>query len=52
MSKFNLNTLAPMLDKAGAGLAKAGKAAGEAVKDRNSQIGVLTPIPTTVSAFS
>ena len=51
MSKFNLNKLAPMLDKAGAGLAKAGKAAGEAVKDRNFQIGVLTALPTTVSAF-
>lgn len=51
MSRFNLNKLAPMLDKAGAGLAKAGKAAGEAVKDRNFQIGVLTALPTTVSTF-
>ena len=51
MSKFNLNRLAPMLDKAGAGLTKAGKAAVEVIKDRNFQIGVLTALPTTVSAF-
>ena len=51
MSKFNLNGLAPMLDKAGAGLAKAGKTATEIVKDRHFQIGVLTALPTTVSAF-
>ncbi len=51
MSKFNLNKLAPMLDKAGAGLAKAGKAVAEVVKDRNFQIGVQTALPTTVSAF-
>ena len=40
-----------MLDKAGAGLMKAGKAAVEVIKDRNFQIGVLTALPTTVSAF-
>lgn len=40
-----------MLDKAGAGLAKAGKAVVEVVKDRNFQIGILTVLPTTVSAF-
>ncbi len=51
MSKFNLNKLAPMIDKAGAGLAKAGKAAVEIVKDRHFQIGVLTALPTTVSAY-
>lgn len=52
MSKFNLNKLAPMLDKASVGLAKAGKAAIDVIKDRNFQIGVLTALPTTVSAFS
>lgn len=51
MSKFNLNKLAPMLDKTAAGLAKAGKAAVEIAKDRNFQIGVLTALPTTVTAF-
>lgn len=51
MSKFNLNKLAPMLDKVGAGLAKAGKVAVDVVKDRNFQIGVLTVLPTTISAF-
>ena len=40
-----------MLDKAGAGLSKTGKAAVEVVKDRNFQIGVLTALPATVSAF-
>lgn len=51
MSKFNLNKLAPMLDKTGASLAKAGKAAVKIAKDRNFQMGVLTALPTTVSAF-
>lgn len=51
MSKFNLNRLAPMLDKAGAAFAKAGKATAEIIKDRNFQIGVLTALPATVSAF-
>lgn len=51
MAKFNLDKLAPMLDKAGAGLAKAGKAAANVVKDRNFQIGVLTGLPATISAF-
>ena len=51
MSKFNLNKLAPMLDKTAAGLAKAGKAAVEIAKDRNFQIGVLTALPTTVTVF-
>lgn len=51
MSKFNLNKLAPMLDKTGAGLAKAGRVAVDVVKDRNFQIGVLTALPTTISAF-
>lgn len=51
MSKFNLNKLAPMLDKAGADLSKTGKAAAEIVKDRNFQIGVLTTLPATVSLF-
>lgn len=40
-----------MLDKTGASLAKAGKAAVKIAKDRNFQIGVLTALPTTVSAF-
>lgn len=40
-----------MLDKAEAGLAKAGKAAVDVVKDRHFQIGVLTALPTTVSTF-
>ena len=51
MSKFNLNKLGPMLDKAGAGLVKAGKAVSEVVKDRNFQIGVVSSQPATVSAF-
>lgn len=51
MSKCNLNKLTPMIDKAGVGLAKAGKAVYEVVKDRHFQIGVLTTLPTTVSAF-
>ena len=51
MSKFNLNKLAPMLDKTGVSLAKAGKAVVNIAKDRNFQIGVLTAFPTTVSAF-
>lgn len=51
MSKFNLNKLAPMLDKAGAGLAEAEKVAVDIVKDRNFQIGVLTALPATISAF-
>lgn len=51
MSKFNLNKLTPMLDKASVGLAKAGKEVAEVVKDRHFQIGVLTALPTTVSAF-
>lgn len=40
-----------MLDKAGAGLAKAGKASAEVVKDRHFQLGVLTALPMTLSAF-
>lgn len=40
-----------MLDKTGASLAKAGKAAVKIAKDRNFQMGVLTALPTTVSAF-
>lgn len=51
MNKFNLNKLAPMLDKASADIAKAGKTAVDIVKDRNFQIGALTALPTTVSAF-
>lgn len=51
MSKFNLNKLAPMLDKASVCLAKARKVVVDVVKDRNFQIGVLTALPTTVSAF-
>ena len=51
MSKFNLNKLAPMLDKASAGISKAGKSAVDIVKDRNFQIGVLSALPMTVSAF-
>lgn len=51
MSKFNLNKLASMRDKAGAGLAKARKAVIDIVKDRNFQIGVLSILPTTVGAF-
>ena len=46
-----MNKLVPMLDKTAAGLAKAGKAAVEIAKDRNFQIGVLTALPTTVTAF-
>ena len=38
-----------MLDKTGASLAKAGKAAVKIAKDRNFQMGVLTALPTTVS---
>lgn len=51
MSKFNLNKLGPMLDKAGVGLAKAGKAAADLIKDRNFQKGVLSSLPATISAF-
>lgn len=51
MSKFNLNKLAPMLNKVGVGLTKAGKAAAELVSDKNFQKGVLTALPATVSAF-
>ncbi len=40
-----------MLDKASADIAKAGKTAVDIVKDRNFQIGALTALPTTVSAF-
>lgn len=40
-----------MLDKTGAGLVKAVKAAAEVVKDRHFQMGVLTALPPTVSAF-
>lgn len=50
MSKFNLNRLASMLNKAGAGLAKAGKATVEVVKDPNFLVGVL--IATMGSAFA
>lgn len=39
------------MDKADAGLAKAGKAAVDVIKDRHFQIGVLSALPTTVSAF-
>jgi peptidoglycan hydrolase CwlO-like protein len=39
-----------MLDKAGDGLVKAGKAVVDVVKDRNFQIGVLTGLPATISA--
>lgn len=51
MNKFNLNKLAPMLDKASASIAKAGKSAVDIVKDRKFQIGVLSTLPTTVSTF-
>lgn len=51
MSKFNLNKLAPMLGKASAGISKAGKSAVDIVKDINFQIGVLSALPMTVSAF-
>lgn len=51
MSRLNLNKLAPILDKAGVGLAKARKEVAKIVKDRHFQIGVLTALPTTVSAF-
>lgn len=40
-----------MLDKAGVGLAKAGKAAADLIKDRNFQKGVLSSLPATISAF-
>ncbi len=40
-----------MLDKAAAGMLKAGKAVKEVVKDRNFQIGVLSSLPVSVSAF-
>lgn len=49
MSKFNLYKLAPMLDKAGAGLSKVGKAAAAVVKDQRFQSGVLTTLlPTSI----
>ena len=51
MRKFDLNKLTPMLDKENAGITKTGKAVVDIVKDRNFQIGVLTALPTTVSAF-
>ena len=51
MSKFNSKKLAPMLDKAGDDLAKARKVIVQIVKDRHFRIGVLTALPTTVSAF-
>lgn len=50
-SKFDFNKLAPVIEKAGSGLKKAGKAAGEVVKDRNFQIGVLTSLPASIGAF-
>ena len=40
-----------MLDKPGAGLAEAIKTAIEIIKDRHFQIGILTALPTIVSAF-
>lgn len=40
-----------MFDKAGDGLIKAGKAVADVVKERNFQIGVLTGLPATISAF-
>ena len=40
-----------MIEKAGEGLAKAGNLAMNIAKDRNFQIGVLTGLPATVSAF-
>ena len=51
MSKFNLNKLTPLLDKAGRGLAKGGKTAAEIVRDKNFQKGMLSALPTTVGAF-
>ena len=51
MSKFNLNKLAPMRDKASVGIAKVGESAVDIVKDRNFQIGILFALPMTVSAF-
>lgn len=51
MSKFNFDKFEPMLEKAEGGLAKAGKAAVEIIQDRNFQLGVLTALPSTVSAF-
>ena len=56
MSKFNwnkidINKLTPMIEKASERLTKAGKFAINIAKDRNFQIGVLTGLPATVSAF-
>ena len=51
MSKFNVNRLTPMLDKASRGLARGRKAAAEIAKDKNFQIGLLSALPATVSAF-
>lgn len=51
MSKFNFDKFEPMLEKAEGGLAKAGKAAVEIIQDRNFQLGVLTALPSTLSAF-
>ena len=51
MSKFNLNKLAPMRDKASVGIAKVRESAVDIVKDRNFQIGILFALPMTVSAF-
>ncbi len=56
MSKFNwnkidINKFTPMIEKASERLTKAGKFAINIAKDRNFQIGVLTGLPATVSAF-
>lgn len=51
MSKFNLSKFTPMLNKAEKSLEKAGKNVVDMVKDRHFQIGILTALPTTVSAF-
>lgn len=51
MSKLDLNKLTPMLDKASAGMAKAGKATVGIVKDRKFHMGVLIVLPTTVRAL-
>lgn len=48
MNKFSLYKLAPMLDKAGSGLSKVGKAAAAVVKDQRFQSGVLTTLLPTL----
>lgn len=49
MSKFNLNKLAPMLDKTGASLAKAGKAAVKIAKHIKEGYSVKESIPFSMN---